>query len=274
MTVVPSAPGNQVKVHHLNCGSMDPVLAETYICHVLLLETNTGLALVDTGFGRHDIADPRSRIGPVRRIIRPRLADDETAAAQIVALGYNTSDVRHIIATHLDLDHIGGVSDFPHAQLHTSATEANSAYSNRVRSRLRYRQSQLASSRTDIVGHPPGTTTWHGFANVSPLSNIDDGIALIPLPGHTIGHLGVAVDAGHRWVVHCGDAFFHRHTLHDHARVPRPTRLFERFAAESFEHVRENHEQLKNLHAQRDPNLLIVCAHDGELLQHAQRTSS
>ena len=66
-----------MKVHHLNCGSMR---LPTYplVCHVLLAEAEHGLVLVDSGFGAGDCADPRRRIGPVRRLTRPALSRTET----------------------------------------------------------------------------------------------------------------------------------------------------------------------------------------------------
>ena len=50
-----------MKVHHLNCGTMDPPATAQMVCHVLLIETDNGLALVDTGFGSHDCAYPARR---------------------------------------------------------------------------------------------------------------------------------------------------------------------------------------------------------------------
>lgn len=262
-----------MKVHHLNCGTLNPVGAAPHVCHVLLVETNSGLVLVDTGFGSHDLDEPSSRIGPIRHLIRPRLSSEETASVQVKGLGFDVADVRHIVATHLDIDHIGGVSDFPHAQLHTTATEVASAYSSRLRSRLRYNRSQLPQNAATIHGHATGTDTWRGFTNITPLSAIDEGIALIPLPGHTAGHTAVAVDAGHRWVLHCGDAFYHRNTVRAEAKTPRTSRIFESLAAEDRRQVARNHDRLKTLNSQQDPTLLIVCAHDRKLLKFAQQTS-
>ena len=262
-----------MKVHHLNCGTMHPALAERHVCHVLLVETNKGLVLVDSGYGTHDIAEPRTRIGPIRHLIRPALVASETAAAQVIALGFNITDVRHIVATHLDLDHIGGVSDFPHAQLHTTAAEVVSAYSPRLRSRLRYNRSQLPSKPETIRSHGPGPDSWRGFVNVTSLSEIDDDIAIIPLPGHSMGHACVAVNAGYRWVLHCGDAFYHRNTIQQGLKTPLTSRLFERVAADDYRQVKQNHLLLKMLESQRDPALLVVSAHDHQLLGDAQRTA-
>lgn len=112
-----------MKVHDLNCGTMRPPTAPL-VCHVLLVETDNGLVLVDTGFGSDDIADPARRLGPTRHLIRPALRRDETAVHQIEQLGFRRDDVRHIVITHFDLDHIGGISDFPDAQIHVTAAEA------------------------------------------------------------------------------------------------------------------------------------------------------
>ena len=93
------------------------------VCHCLLLETPGGLVLVDTGFGQRDIADPGPSLGAFRRMIRPVLDLEETAARQVVRLGFAVQDVRHVVLTHLDLDHAGGLPDFPHARVHVLAAE-------------------------------------------------------------------------------------------------------------------------------------------------------
>jgi hypothetical protein len=53
------------------------------------------------------------------------------------------------------------------------------------------------------------------------------GIALISLPAHTRGHGCVALDAGHRWVMHCSDAFFHHGTVDGTVPMPRALAAFE-----------------------------------------------
>ena len=45
-----------MKAHHLSCGTMRMPTVPTLVSHVLLLETDAGLVLVDTGFGLEDIA--------------------------------------------------------------------------------------------------------------------------------------------------------------------------------------------------------------------------
>ena len=82
-------------------------------CHCLLIEGAEGLVLVDTGFGVADTESPRQLGRPFLAMTRPQARASETALAQVRALGFDPHDVRHIITTHLDLDHAGGLPDFP-----------------------------------------------------------------------------------------------------------------------------------------------------------------
>lgn len=259
-----------MKVHHLNCGTMNPPTTTSVVCHVLLVETDSGLVLIDTGFGSHDCAEPARRVGPLRHLLRPVLSHLETAAHQVEQLGFTREDVRHIIVTHLDLDHIGGLSDFPHAQVHVTGAEALGAITSPSRSeKTRYRSTQWAH-RPKIVEHDPRGEKWRGFAAAKELVEISPGIALISLPGHTRGHACVAVDAGHRWVLHGGDSFFHYGTLDRRAHVPRALAAVEALIAFDRKMVRDNHARLAELYRRADPDLLIVCAHDATLYDRAR----
>jgi glyoxylase-like metal-dependent hydrolase (beta-lactamase superfamily II) len=83
----------------------------------------------------------------------------------------------------------------------------------------------------------------------------------------------VAVDAGHRWVLHAGDAFYHHGTLDGHASVPRALTAMESLVAFDRKAVQDNHARLAELYQRRDPDLMIVCAHDPTLLGQAQATA-
>src|SRR5688572_382004 len=137
--------GSRMRIHHVNCGTMCPMSARLVngrgslfaegrmVCHCLLIETKDGLALVDTGMGTEDVADPVGRLGRGLGVFaRPRLDPAETALAHVTRLGFQREDVRHVLPTHLDLDHAGGIPDFPDATVHVFRAEHTAATSPRT----------------------------------------------------------------------------------------------------------------------------------------------
>lgn len=258
-----------MKIHHLDCGTMDSPGAPM-VCHVLVVETDAGLVLVDTGYGLFDCADPARRLGAFRHVLRPVLRVEQTAVRQIEALGYARDDVRHIVTTHFDLDHIGGLADFPEATVHVTSAEIDGAVRAPSRSeRRRFRAAQWAHD-PHLVEYAPRGESWRGFDAVRELDGVAPGIALIFLPGHTRGHAGVAVDAGDRWILHCGDAFYTRGTLDGHTPIPTLLTWSERLVAFDRTRLRANQERLAELWRRAEPDLFIVSAHDAELLAQAR----
>lgn len=201
------------RIHHLNCGTMKPLLApggslmpRRMVVHCLLVERPEGLLLVDSGFGTHDLANPKRLGRPFLAGVRPVLDPAETAKAQVEALGFSVEDVTDIALTHLDVDHAGGISDFPAARIHVDATEHAAALKPKsLLEKRRYIQGQWAHGPNWSL-HDVGGDDWFGFDGVKALG---DDVVLIPLPGHTHGHAGVAVrDADGSWVLHAGDSYF------------------------------------------------------------------
>src|SRR5688572_30674976 len=165
-----------MRIRHLNCISTCPLggrvmdgqsvrVRGRLTNHCLLLETEAGLVLVDTGLGLRDVADPRGRLSHFfLALVSPDFREDLTAVRQVQALGYDAADVRHIVLTHLDFDHAGGLDDFPHAKVHMMARERDSALVRKTRlDRMRYRPQQWSTQPNWRVYSPGGGERWHGF---------------------------------------------------------------------------------------------------------------
>ncbi|MFI0355129.1 MBL fold metallo-hydrolase [Actinomadura sp. 9N407] len=233
-----------MKIHHLNCGSVRRIEA-TYdgpppahaVNHCLLVETDSdGLVLVETGLGLGDVRDPAGSLGAGWiEMAEPVLSEDETAVRQVARLGYSPGDVRHVIVTHLDVDHCGGLPDFPDARVHVLAAELKAATAEGAGSR--YATAHWAHGPKWVTYSPEPGEDWFGFTSVQP-EGLPPEIRLVPLGGHTDGHTGVAVRDGDRWLLHCGDAYYyhrevgndpHPHPVLDlvqtHSQVDRDLRL-------------------------------------------------
>jgi glyoxylase-like metal-dependent hydrolase (beta-lactamase superfamily II) len=235
------------------------------VAHCLLLETaRDGLVLVDSGFGTRDV-DGRSGLPAVfRRLVGPALDLAETAISQVERLGYKAADVRHVVVTHLDLDHAGGISDFPGATVHLHAREHAAAMARATRrERERYHAAHWAHGPTWSVYTENGDT-WRGLPAVTRLRGIDADIGLVPMHGHTRGHSAVIANAGARWLVHAGDAYFHRHAVADPpGSVPLALRAFEKAVETDRASRRASVSALRQLRASYD-DVALFCAHDTE----------
>lgn len=270
-----------LRVHHLNCGTMCPHGGKVIgtpggwfepgrmVCHSLLVETDDGLVLVDTGIGVADIAEP-ARLGrPFVAVVRPRLDPQETAVAQIQALGFQAADVRHVVVTHLDLDHAGGIPDFPDAQVHVHAREHAAAMKPSRRERERYRRPHFAH-KPNWVLHQEDGERWFDFDAVRALPGGGDEVLLIPLHGHTRGHCGVAVRTGEGWLLHCGDAYFHHGEMRTPPECPPGLRVFQNIVqVERAARVR-NQQRLRELAAAKAGGVRLISAHDPVELERCQ----
>lgn len=270
-----------IRIHHLNCGTMCPygrrfmageggvLETATLCCHCLLIETAQGLVLVDSGLGTDDVSHP-TRLGrPFLAGIRPQLRQEETAWSQVQALGFKPSDVRHIVLTHLDLDHAGGISDFPDAKVHVFDIEIAAAMAPTLREKLRYVSAQWAHG-PHWVRHKLEGEQWLGFDAIRAIPGLDPDVLLVPLTGHTRGHCGVAVQTAGRWMIHCGDAYFFRGEVETPATCPIGLMAFQSLIQIDGSQRLHNQRRLRELNSLHGGEIDIFCAHDPvELARHA-----
>lgn len=222
--------------------------------------------LVDTGFGTADVRDPDRRIGPVRRLLRPVLDERYTVVRQLQERGLDPADVRHVVLTHLDVDHAGGLSDFPDATVHTTADEHAAAVTDPdLLDRKRYRPVQWEHGPRFEIHAGRGDEWRFGLT----AHEVVPGIALIPMPGHSRGHAAVAVDGEGTTFVHAGDAVFDASHVSDVApdgaplRPVRPVRAFEHVVGRDRRRILANHRELRRLATL--PDVVVVPAHDARV---------
>jgi glyoxylase-like metal-dependent hydrolase (beta-lactamase superfamily II) len=264
------------KVHHLNGATLCPYGARMLtgeggwrerahlVAHILVIESNDGLVLVDTGLGTADIANP-NRTGPFfKHAVCPEFRIEETAVEQLRELGFAPADVRHIVLTHLDVDHAGGIGDFPAAKVHILKSEMEAGLDPGLREKLRYVHAQWAHG-PKWVPYETGGDSWFGFESVRAIEGLDVEIAIVPLPGHTRGHSAIAVRRADDWLLHCGDAYFHHGEVQTPPHAPAGIKAFQ--ALVEINHAKRvaNQGRLRELaaqHGQPGGEVTLFCAHD------------
>lgn len=256
-----------MRIHHLRCACIQnlSIGGRQLTCHCLLIETPaSGLVLVDTGLGTPDMIDPAKRLGFgfTHVYANPKRAPEMTAKRQIEALGFDPKDVRHIVMTHLDLDHVGGLVDFPQARVHVHAVELAAAMERKTfKARERYRPPMWAH-RPKFEAYSDEGEPWFGFEAVRDLRGLPPEILLVPLFGHTLGHSGVAIQSDEGWILNAGDAYF------DPRQINGPVRkcafkvgLFQWFVTTDRKARFYNEGRLRALRASH-PEIDVFCAHN------------
>ena len=248
-------------------GRLPGFMPRELVAHCLVVEGAESLTLVDTGFGLADVADHGRRLGrPFVALAGARLDPFDTAIEQVRRMGHSPEDVRDIVVTHLDLDHAGGLSDFPWARVHVHAAELAAARRPWRRERLRYVAAQWTHGPHWVehsAGVDRGGSEWFGFEAVHAV----DELLMVPLPGHTRGHCGVAVpreDGG--WLLHAGDAYFYGGDKETPRSCPPGVRAYQAGLAVDGARRRHNLARLQELHRThgpaRDSQVTVFCAHD------------
>lgn len=257
-------------VHHFSAAHMEPLgsfggrlMPSTMVAHCLLVEGTEGLTLVDTGFGTTDLK--KRRMGRAfQQGARLSLDPANTALAHVEALGFQASDVRNIVVTHLDLDHAGGIGDFPGATVHVFVDELEAA-----RKRASFLEKQrYIPAQWDAANWLPrsvGGDSWLGFEAVRVVS---EDVLLIPMRGHTRGHCAVAVRRpSGGWFLHAGDAYFDAGEKNTPPTCLPGLRQFQTIMQMDASARVANQERLRSLNAEHGPAsgsdepVALFCAH-------------
>ena len=263
-----------MRIHHLDAGTMCPAFGRligsdttrfgrgTMVCHCLVLETERdGLIVVDTGFGTQECAQPSLLPRAFRALTAPKLEVQRCIVHQLAGLGFTASDVRHVVVTHLDLDHAGGLPDFPDARVHLHRRELDAATTRKTaKERRRYLPHQWAHGPRWATYTEEGDT-WLGLPAVRKLTGVDADVALAPLHGHSRGHSAVAVAGDEGWLLHAGDAYFHHRELERAADAPFGLRVFQKLMQMDGRARVASADALRTLHAEH-PEVTIMSAHD------------
>lgn len=240
------------------------------VAHTLVVERPEGLLLVDTGFGRGDVADPKRLGQPFRAMVRPALDPAETVHAQLLARGLDPADVTDVVLTHLDLDHAGGLADFPTARVHVHEAELAAATAPTLREKARYLPVQWAHG-PQWVTHTTAGESWMGLSAVSALPGASGGsegeVLLVPLHGHTRGHCGVAVRTAEGWLLHAGDSYFHTSEKQTPPAPPVGLKVYQRILAADDGLRRANQARLREMYAAHAGEVTVFSAHDAS--EHA-----
>ncbi|MBI5518393.1 MAG: MBL fold metallo-hydrolase [Deltaproteobacteria bacterium] len=229
-----------------------------------VLDRPGGLTLIDTGWSRRQCAWPGTDPGQVTRaLLGLRVAPEDALASQLISCGLVPEDVKHIIATHLHLDHISGAVDFPDATVHTTPEE----WSCLRRGRLRGYTRDTAGLEPRVERHALKGPAMLGFPASHDLFG-DGSVLLLDARGHTLGSVAVAVKLDEGWLLHAGDAVMFREDYNDPA-LTAPS-LYARMNAHDVLRQREGFGRFREAEATHAAR--VVPSHDPAVFEALPKT--
>jgi len=168
----------------------------------LLIESDAGLILVDTGYGDKLTAKRREQLG---------LCGEHRLQGDLAALGYRSDDVQIVIDTHLHGDHCGGntVYDadgrvrpaFPNATYFAQRLElADATYPNERTRNAYFAENFLPLTHLCGEGGESVLRVLHGDTQVAPE------VRTLVTPGHTRAHQVVIIESAGETAVFLADA--------------------------------------------------------------------
>jgi putative intracellular protease/amidase len=133
--------------------------------------------------------------------------DEElTAVRQLERMGFDSAAVSDIIISHLDVDHAGGLRDFPNATVHLAAEEL----ANLEAKNPRYLFNQF-EHRPKWKPYVNSNGSWFALEARSLQLPFKAAVKLVFLPGHTRGHSGIAIEQSNgKWFLHAADTYYRR----------------------------------------------------------------
>ena len=150
----------------------------------LLVRTDKETILVDTGVGT---LPPKYE--KFHEVIRSK---EEELSYSLKTVGLKPSDITMVVNTHLHFDHCGNNRLFENSKFLVQTDEIRYAYFPDRFMRVSYLRDFF-----DVEGD---------YLPVRGRYEIEDGVEVVPTPGHTIGHQSLVVKWRDRNVVYAGDA--------------------------------------------------------------------
>jgi N-acyl homoserine lactone hydrolase len=226
----------------------------------LAYHSERGPILIDAPFGHEGPSNAGDVLGAGLRLAGWRFEDAWSMVPRVEQLGFRTSEIHHILMTHLHWDHTGGMKELGHARFHVARSEWEFALDKPPMAALRagYQVDDFRAMQNRV----------ELFDDPLPVAEDADGVDLfgdgticaVGLPGHSIGHVGYRLRlADGRRVFLVGDAAF----CVDHVIERRSLGMLPRRAAFSLAQAEQTLRELRLYH-DAHPDEVIIPSHDFE----------
>jgi glyoxylase-like metal-dependent hydrolase (beta-lactamase superfamily II) len=174
-----------------------------------------GRVIFDTGLNQRLALDPAAYLASLPFFLKMHFQAGDAVTRQIERLDLAPRDIDYLVISHLHLDHVGGVDQFPRTPMIIQRREWQAGNDPDFAQRLRYVSADydLGKDVVEINGE------YDLFG--------DSSVVCLPTYGHTPGHQSLRVRLPSGETVLTADACYFRRTLE---RLHLPSRVYDKAA--------------------------------------------
>ena len=214
---------------------------------VFAVETDNGWVLFDTGCDPRVGEDPVGVWGRLASAFQIDMTEEDHLVSRLASLGLGPTDIRHVVVSHLHMDHAGGMQFFPESTIHVQTTEMrHGMYPDHI--------SAAGFVRTDFDRSELTYELAEGDFEVVP------GVWAIFTPGHSPGHQSLLVQLPSGPFLITGDAAYEHRQLE--RCIPPPVACDDAQAVYSLKRLRGM--QLRD-------DVHVIVSHDADAWPSLER---
>lgn len=146
-----------------------------------LLETDDGRVLYDCGADPDVVEDPNNIWRGIIKIVKPRIEPSDKIVQRLKEINLKPGDIDYVIASHLHLDHAGGLRFFEKSKIIVHRDEYRFAYNPHPYFKSAYKLKDF--------DYPNLNWTFIDGDQV-----LVPGVTIVLTGGHSPGHLSLVVD--------------------------------------------------------------------------------
>ena len=225
-----------------------------------LIEDRDRLILVDTGISQ--ATSVRRYFPPqtvlVQRAVNFQLRPEEEIGPQIRDLGFNPKDIDRVVLTHLHQDHDGGLHYFKNAEFIVSRKEweAANGFSGRMAGYLNQLWPKSFNPKLiDFTDSP--------FASFPLSYQLDEGLTLVPTPGHSLGQMSLIYETQNDTYLFIGDTAYSEDALENEITDGVTT---------DIETAKRSMRQVRSAFVE-DKHMIVLPSHDPGVLNRLEKVS-
>ncbi|WP_248512861.1 MBL fold metallo-hydrolase [Sporosarcina sp. NCCP-2222] len=163
----------------------------------LIKHPKQGYFLFDTGYSTRFLDVTHAFPYRILRFATPvQISKKDNAVEQLRAMNINPAEVQ-IILSHMHVDHVGGIHDFPTSRIIVSKKEWDFTRQSSLRLFKNFYIKELFDGidpeQLQLIDFN-GKTSYGPFPNAVDLFQ-DGSMILVPLPGHAVGQMGLLVNS-------------------------------------------------------------------------------